>query len=268
MRIRLTLTKRTRGDEGMFLRATVMYRDNASPIVDATPDDDVDDTTALNQTVSMNSDHAVRGDPEVNNPPVFDSASMTRDVMESETVNAGDPVTATDADGDAIAYDITGGADMDKFGINDTNGQITVGEGTMLDYEGTQKSYEVEVTAMDPFAKSDSTMVTLRVTDVNEDPVLKDDFEEGADNPGNYAENGTGPVSTFTATDPEGAGIIWSVEDTDNGKFDITGGVLTFKESPNFEMPGDVLRPAVQDDLDTTDVDESRDAEPAGNNGL
>ena len=40
--------------------------------------------------------------------------------------------------------------------------------------------------------------------------------------------------------DPEGADIKWD-RGTDEGKFDITGGVLTFKDAPNFEMPGDVL---------------------------
>ena len=71
-------------------------------------------------------------------------------------------------------------------------------------------------------------------------------------------------MATFTAMDPEGAGVTWAVEGTDKSKFDITGGVLTFKESPNFEMPGDVLRPAIVDDEDT-DV-EDRVVEPAGNN--
>ena len=71
-------------------------------------------------------------------------------------------------------------------------------------------------------------------------------------------------MATFTAMDPEGAGVTWAVEGADKSKFDITGGVLTFKESPNFEMPGDVLRPAIVDD-ENTDVEE-RVVEPAGNN--
>ena len=50
-----------------------------------------------------------------------------------------------------------------------------------------------------------------------------------------YAENDTGPVATFTATDPEGESIVWSMGGTDAGDFDIKDGVLTFKKSPNFE---------------------------------
>ena len=52
-----------------------------------------------------------------------------------------------------------------------------------------------------------------------------------------YAENGTGPVATYTAMDPEGAMVMWSLDgDDDAGDFMIENGVLSFKESPDFEM--------------------------------
>ena len=54
-----------------------------------------------------------------------------------------------------------------------------------------------------------------------------------------YAENGTGPVATYTAVDPEGTAVKWSlavVDPVDDaGDFDIDDGVLTFKKSPNYE---------------------------------
>ena len=71
-----------------------------------------------------------------------------------------------------------------------------------------------------------------------------------------YAEKGTEPVATFTATDPEGDSITWFVLDVlpspspevdgavlvqadieDAVHFTVENGVLTFKESPNFEAP-------------------------------
>ena len=54
-----------------------------------------------------------------------------------------------------------------------------------------------------------------------------------------YAENDTGAVATFTAVDPEGESIVWSLlENTgDDQDFDIENGVLTFKSSPDFEAP-------------------------------
>ena len=232
-------------DEGMFLQATVMYRDKASPTEDVDDDDDVAESTAPSATVMGVSDNAVRARPDVNNAPVFASETTMRTVMENETGDAGDPVTADDADGDDLSYTITGGADMDAFGITLGTGQITVNAGTKLDFEGDQTSYELVVTAMDPFGGSDSTTVTLTVTEVNEKPVLDGgELEEDG-----YPENMTA-VTTFTAMDPEGADITWSLEDVDRGKFDITGGVLTFKDAPNFEMPGDVLRADVADDAD------------------
>ena len=56
-----------------------------------------------------------------------------------------------------------------------------------------------------------------------------------------YAENGTGAVATFTAVDPEGESIVWSLDDSvgDNGDFDIENGVLRFESPPDFESPAD-----------------------------
>ena len=59
---------------------------------------------------------------------------------------------------------------------------------------------------------------------------------QDADGPIMYAENGTGRVATYTAEDPEGTAITWSLLGTDAGDFDIDEGVLTFKQSPNYEM--------------------------------
>ena len=50
--------------------------------------------------------------------------------------------------------------------------------------------------------------------------------------PEKYAENGTGDVARFTAEDPEGEPIIWSLTGTDNAAFTIVNGVLRFKEFP------------------------------------
>ena len=56
-----------------------------------------------------------------------------------------------------------------------------------------------------------------------------------------YAENGMGPVATYTAMDPEGTAIVsWMVGGTDAGAFMIDGGVLRFKKAPDYEMPGDI----------------------------
>ena len=61
-----------------------------------------------------------------------------------------------------------------------------------------------------------------------------------------YDENGEGPVRTFTSTDPEGAGIDWDVTGIDADDFAIDSrGVLTFNSPPNYEIPTDRARAAV-----------------------
>ena len=58
-----------------------------------------------------------------------------------------------------------------------------------------------------------------------------------------YAENGTAPVATLSATDPEGDDITWTLDEAagDNADFEIgeDTGVLTFKDPPNYESPTD-----------------------------
>ena len=61
-----------------------------------------------------------------------------------------------------------------------------------------------------------------------------------------YAENGTGPVATFTATDPENAGAVtWSLatggdaDDAEDFEIGKASGVLTFAEVPDYEMAAD-----------------------------
>ncbi len=237
------------GDEGMYLEVTVKYADNASDAEDdpdATPDPLVRTRTIMEVT-----ENAVRAAPEVNQKPVFESG-ITREVPETAEAgdNVGAPVKATDPDvGDDLSYTISGGADMGAFEItaaNRSSGQITVKKGTMLDYEGTQTTYVVEVTARDPFGMSDSTMVTIMVTDENEEPEIAlpgDPCEEvqGSDDAVtcDYDEEGMDPVTTIMAMDPEGENILWSLDGPDAEDFDITGGVLSFKKSPSYESPSD-----------------------------
>ena len=62
----------------------------------------------------------------------------------------------------------------------------------------------------------------------------------------NYAENGTGPVATYTAN----GSPTWSVSGTDKDAFTIVGGVLRFVSSPDHENPTDV-------DGDNADADDN-----------
>ena len=56
-----------------------------------------------------------------------------------------------------------------------------------------------------------------------------------------FAENATGTVATYTATDEDNDTITWRLSGDDAGNLSIhsTDGTLTFNSSPNFEAPAD-----------------------------
>ena len=76
-----------------------------------------------------------------------------------------------------------------------------------------------------------------------------------------YAENGDAPVRTFSSKDPEDMGIHWDVTGVDADDFSISGGVLTFNDSPNFEDPTD----RGYDANDNGDFTDDGDFEPDDN---
>ena len=54
-----------------------------------------------------------------------------------------------------------------------------------------------------------------------------------------YVEGGTGPVATYTASNPANVRLTWSVTGPDADAFTISNGVLRFKQSPDYEEPAD-----------------------------
>ena len=142
--------------------------------------------------------------------------------------NVGNAVIAEDPDPneDPLIYALSG-ADAALFSV-DSAGQITVKSGTKLDFE-TRTTYMVTITATDSFSDSASIDVTITVTDADEAPDVTGDATK------EYAENGTDPVATYTAVDPEGAAVKWSLSGDDEASLHDCWWVLAFVKSPNFE---------------------------------
>ena len=133
------------------------------------------------------------------------------------TVLVGDPVVATDADGrgpQLLTYSLSGDAALftitsDTGATPETRGgQIAVKAGTKLDKE-TKSTYMVTVKATDSDGLSASIDVTITVTNVDEAPEIA-----GDDVTKDYPENGRAQaqVARFTATDPEGRTVYWSLD--------------------------------------------------------
>ena len=108
------------------------------------------------------------------------------------------------------------------------------------DYEspvdsGGDNVYEVTVSAKDAVLNSTAVEVTVTVEDVDEPPLIT-----GVSTIDDYDENGSGDVATYSAIDPEGdSNVTWSLAGPDRGDFDITGGVLTFRNVPDYERAAD-----------------------------
>ena len=142
-------------DEGYYLRVQVAYTDVHGD----------KSLTAVSSLVEKK---------DSNEPPEFEEGtSATRTIAENTPPGdpIGNPVTATDPDDRAsvLRYALSG-RDAMFFAI-DASGQLSVGEGTVLDYE-TRRSYTVTVTVTDPFNATDRIAVTIAVRDVNEVPVF------------------------------------------------------------------------------------------------
>ena len=81
-------------------------------------------------------------------------------------------LVASDPDaGDALTYAITSGNDDGVFQINPTTGEITVADGSKLDFE-TLTQYNLEVTVTDQGGLTDTANVTVNIGNVNEPPTV------------------------------------------------------------------------------------------------
>ena len=158
--------------------------------------------------------------PPINNEPQFAAATAARSVAENTEggESIGDPVNATDTDGDTL----TG---SDAFTIDDF-GRIAVASGADLDYE-TQAQHTVTVTVHDgknaageaDSSVDDSIEVTITVLNVDEPGVVSLD----SDTPQ------AGAALTATVLDPDGVvegSVAWqwkrSPDGTTAGNVDLT----------------------------------------------
>ena len=225
-------------DVGNTIRVMATYSDDSSG-----PEESVNLTSALVQEASQS-----------NADPAFASMTVSRRIRENSTGNIGGPVAATDADGDTLTYVITSGEDETSFRIDPATGQLMVGPDLMIDFEDTANTdYTVVVTAYDSSGADTDPAATVTINVVNEDekPTFDDVDSEAnvmrAMVDEDVAEEGLN-VATYTATDPEGESVSLSLMGDDAGLFELAADtvpgngasqVLSFKKSPDFEMPGD-----------------------------
>ena len=243
-------------DENRYLRATVTYTDPQGS-----------DKTAMavsaRKVVVSRSTNTAPVFKDADDMEIEDGTAITREVAENTPKGepVGAPVAASDAEGDVLTYTL-GEDDVASFSIDVATGQLRTK--AALDREATDGAeYTVMVTATDPFtgdaANSDMITVTITVTNVDEAPKLT-----GMASPRQAETEITEAVATYTAMDDEddvaNTAVVLSLSGADESAFDFTGGVLTFKASPNFEDPKDTGKDNVYNiTVVATDSDEQTD---------
>ena len=110
-----------------------------------------------------------------NNAPEFSGNTTTRSFTETvgdavaTAGNVGAVVTATDAEGDTLTYTL-GGADVAKFTVNSSSGQLRTRAGERYDREA-KASYAVRVKADDGMGGADTVAVTITLANAVEIPL-------------------------------------------------------------------------------------------------
>ena len=89
-------------------------------------------------------------------------------VPENTTGAIGEPVSATDPDGDPLTYELSG-ADAASFAVDARTAQLSVAPVTLLDFE-TRSDFRFELVAADPQGLLARRTVVVTVEDVNEEP--------------------------------------------------------------------------------------------------
>jgi Ca2+-binding RTX toxin-like protein len=137
-------------------------------------------------------------------------------------------VSGVDPDGDALTYTLTNNAGG-RFALS-TNGQLTVANGLLLDYEVAQ-SHTIAVRATDRFGAFLDQSLAVAVNNVNEAPNAPtgggvkffDETGLGA----NPANNGV-VVATLGLSDPDGTTPTLQFTSNPNNWFTISGNTIKF----------------------------------------
>ena len=204
------------GDVGYQIRVTVTYTDNyGSHTVRKTTEDAV---TATECVITVS---------EVSKTDVPENSTPTVGVYEA---------TANSLCG-TLTWSRTG-SDAGSFVLRAVTGQPNQRSLHFVsapDYEA-KRIYSVTIRVADPSGRAGTFPRTVRVTDVNEPPVITGPANKSV--PENTPTTAT--VATYSATDPEDDSVSWDLSGTDEDDFQISsGGALRFGSTPNYEAAAD-----------------------------
>ena len=179
----------------------------------------------------------------INHPP--DVVEDTFAIPENSPVGTvvGTPA-ASDPDNDQITYSIVGGNPNNTFAINLSSGLITVNDSTLLDFE-TTPFFDLVVQVTDDGVENltDTAIVRVNLTDINEEPTIGDQtftIDENSPNAtvvgqmnGVDVDAGDSLTYTIESGNTNGAFTIDSV----TGEITVANSAaLNFETTPRFDL--------------------------------
>ena len=225
----------------------------------------VSSVDVLNAVMAPGGGHAIWLRPA---PPVGFTSASAWEVAENTSAVGQVQAGESGSEFSVTGYDIRDDDDGDLFEIDD-NGSLAFKSSPDFEQPADatlDNEYTVIVEAtgeLNDRTRTATQTITVTVTDVNE--ALTVDGPVAV----YFAENSNAVAALFTASDPEGQPVEWSLAGADSAEFEIVEGSLRFLRPPNYEaVRSNVYQVVVQASDGThsvaldvavtvTDVDES-----------
>ncbi|TLU55671.1 MAG: hypothetical protein FDX02_02775 [Chlorobium sp.] len=250
----LTADITTLADQDGLNNVTYQWQANGVDIAGATTSTLVLDATQTNlpitvkvtYTDSFGNTTVTSAEKVWNQAPVITVDNATVSLAENAAAGEiGAQATATDADSDSVTLSLVSpvnGANAPLFAIDAATGKIslTAAGAAALDYESSNKSYTLTVTASDAHhtgASATTKTVTVNITDVNEAPTavaLNNAITSIAENTSTASHV---KVADIAVTDDAPGTNVVTLSGADANSFEVVGTALYLKagETLNYE---------------------------------
>ena len=174
----------------------------------------------------------------IGNAPEFAAATASV-TFDENAVAAVYTASATDADGDVLAYSISGD-DAEHFAIDATSGVLAFN--SPPDHEqptdsGFDNVYNLAIAAEDPLGNQTQQSLTVSINNLNDNAPQFASSTAALD----ASENSTA-ITTIAATDADADPLAYSLDggsDLSLFTIDPASGALSFNSAPDFEAPQD-----------------------------
>ena len=200
------------GRPGALDFSTTNWDTDQTVTVEAVDDDDGDEELVyIGHQVTVDGEDFIIGVVAVavtdgDTAPYFlDGDTTTRSILENSPAgtDVGEPIAAGDPEGGTLTYSVAGD-DASFFSLDTANGQLSVASGVSFDYENpgdrdSGNDYEVTLTVTDPDNETDTSDVTVSITNDPEGALWSSRFTLGRFT----TFVGAGNLFTGVAIDPD-----------------------------------------------------------------